>query len=205
MLDVSKCTNCGSSVEPEWSVCAECGEKLAPSLSCAPRGKQLNADWQPGKPFRDEDYSPDMVVIPAGEFMMGSPMEEPERDSSEGPQHRVVIATPFALGKYAVTFAEFDHFVQVAGYDHHPEDEVGRWERITVYPRKRNGSMRVGQGRRHRSVLVRWSIRARRTIIATALMGQVVKESTERRRCRLGLFPRTRLVYTRCMGMSGNG
>ena len=49
-----------------------------------------------------------MVVVPAGEFSMGSPESEPERGKEEGPQHRVRIAKPFAAGKFAVTFAEWD-------------------------------------------------------------------------------------------------
>ena len=45
-----------------------------------------------------------MVVIPAGEFMMGSPPSESKRDEDEGPQHRVRFGQPFAMGKYEVTF-----------------------------------------------------------------------------------------------------
>ena len=48
---------------------------------------------------------PEMVVVPAGSFAMGSPESEPQRESYEGPQHRVTIAKPFAVGKFAVTFA----------------------------------------------------------------------------------------------------
>ena len=39
---------------------------------------------------------------------MGSPAEEPEREDDEGPQHKVTIAKPFAMGRFAVTFAEWD-------------------------------------------------------------------------------------------------
>lgn len=39
-----------------------------------------------------------MVVIPAGSFTMGSPANEPERYSDEGPQRRVTIG-PFAIGR----------------------------------------------------------------------------------------------------------
>jgi formylglycine-generating enzyme required for sulfatase activity len=47
-----------------------------------------------------------MVAIPAGKFMMGSP--ESEKESDESPQHEVTIAMPFAVGKFTVTFAEWD-------------------------------------------------------------------------------------------------
>ncbi len=44
-----------------------------------------------------------LVYIPAGEFMMGSPQNEPGRSDNEGPQHKVKIAKPFYMGVYAVT------------------------------------------------------------------------------------------------------
>ena len=46
-------------------------------------------------------------LIPAGEFLMGSPESEPERDWFEGPQHRVVISQPFYIGVHEVTQAEY--------------------------------------------------------------------------------------------------
>ena len=58
--------------------------------------------------FKDLDIGPEMVVVPAGSFMMGSPPSEPERSDDEGPQHKVAIAKPFAVGRFAVTFAEWD-------------------------------------------------------------------------------------------------
>ena len=43
---------------------------------------------------------PEMVVIPAGTFIMGSPPNEAERNNDEGPQLKVTIAKPFAVGKF---------------------------------------------------------------------------------------------------------
>ena len=67
---------------------------------------------RPGKVFRDIEalWCPELVVIPAGSFIMGSPDDEPGRDSDEGPQHEVTFAQPFALARYPVTFEEYDHF-----------------------------------------------------------------------------------------------
>jgi len=76
----------------------------------------------PSPSFRDCPECPEMVVIPAGTFVMGSPSEEKERFSSEGPPRRVTIAQPFALGKYEVTFAEWDACVAVGGCTHRPGD-----------------------------------------------------------------------------------
>ncbi len=68
--------------------------------------------------FKDCDACPEMVVIPAGSFTMGSPANEDGRYDNEGPQHRVSIPRSFALGKYEVTKAEFAAFVHETGRDH---------------------------------------------------------------------------------------
>jgi formylglycine-generating enzyme required for sulfatase activity len=57
--------------------------------------------------FQDCPTCPEMVVVPAGSFTMGSPANEPDRSSSEA-QVRVMISAPFAVGRFAVTFDEWD-------------------------------------------------------------------------------------------------
>jgi formylglycine-generating enzyme required for sulfatase activity len=64
-----------------------------------------------GQTFRDCPDCPEMVVVPAGEFTMGSPEDEPGRAPSEGPQHKVRITRPFAVGKYEVMVKEYEAFV----------------------------------------------------------------------------------------------
>ena len=59
---------------------------------------------------------PQMVVIPAGRYTMGSPASENERKDDEGPQHRVRVGS-FAAGKYEITRGEFGAFVKESGYD----------------------------------------------------------------------------------------
>jgi formylglycine-generating enzyme required for sulfatase activity len=51
----------------------------------------------------------EMIPIPGGTFMMGSPEEEPGRAKDEGPQHEVQIR-PFWMGKTEVTWDEYDQF-----------------------------------------------------------------------------------------------
>ena len=66
---------------------------------------------QAGEKFRDCPDCPEMVVVPAGSYRMGS------RDgrSSELPVHEVAIGAPFAVGRYEVTFAEWDACVRDGG------------------------------------------------------------------------------------------
>ncbi len=67
------------------------------------------------KVFRDCLECPEIVVVSAGSFMMGSPSSEEGWSSDESPRHLVTIAKPFAVGKYEVTFAEWDACVADGG------------------------------------------------------------------------------------------
>ena len=58
---------------------------------------------------------PEMVVIPAGSFIMGSPSSEEGRDNDEGPQRTVQINYQFAVGKYEVTWTEWEACVADGG------------------------------------------------------------------------------------------
>jgi formylglycine-generating enzyme required for sulfatase activity len=64
-----------------------------------------------GKRFRDFDGAPEMIVVPAGTFLMGAPRGESDSEH-ERPQHRVSIARPFAVGVGPVTRGEFAAFVK---------------------------------------------------------------------------------------------
>ncbi len=74
--------------------------------------------------FRDElpdgSAGPEMIVIPAGTFLMGSPEGEEGGNDSERPQHRVTFARPFAIGRFAVTFEEWDAARAAGGVTHDP-------------------------------------------------------------------------------------
>jgi formylglycine-generating enzyme required for sulfatase activity len=56
-----------------------------------------------GTVFHDCALCPQMVVVPAGSFLMGSPETELGREVYESPQHRVMILKPFAVGRFEVT------------------------------------------------------------------------------------------------------
>jgi formylglycine-generating enzyme required for sulfatase activity len=86
-----------------------------------------------GRVFRDCPTCPEMVVVPAGEFMMGSPESERGRNKDEGPQRKVTISKPFAVGKFEVTFAQWDACVAESGCTHKPGDESwGRGRRPVI-------------------------------------------------------------------------
>ena len=69
-----------------------------------------------GDRFRDCPQCPEMVVVPAGSYRMGSPSYEQGRGEDEGPVHEVTIAAPFAIGRHEVTVAEFGRFADETGY-----------------------------------------------------------------------------------------
>ena len=67
-----------------------CGTALAQTPLSPAQEQALKA----GDVFRECALCPEMVAIPPGMFLMGSPDNEPERDDTEGPQHCVTIARP---------------------------------------------------------------------------------------------------------------
>ncbi len=81
---------------------------------------------------REVATGPEMIVIPEGEFMMGSPENEPERTAWEGPQHPVRIGARFGLGKYAVTFDEYDAYCAASGAEKPGDAGWGRGRRPVV-------------------------------------------------------------------------
>jgi formylglycine-generating enzyme required for sulfatase activity len=74
---------------------------LSAFLICAPAAAEQK------KTLRDCPTCPEMVVIPAGEFVMGSPQSE-SGHKDEKPQHTVKFAKPFAVSKFEVTFEQWD-------------------------------------------------------------------------------------------------
>jgi formylglycine-generating enzyme required for sulfatase activity len=109
---------------------ARCHEATATTGLTAAAKPLSNAEEQAlkrGDNFRECDNCPEMVVIPAGSFVMGSPASERNRLSSET-QLRVSIAAPFAVDKYAVTFDEWDTCVADGGCNGYTPADQG-WGR----------------------------------------------------------------------------
>jgi len=72
------------------------------------------------------DYCPDMVIVPAGSFIMGSLPTEQGRSSDEGPQHNVEFANAFAVSKFELTFEEWDTCVAYGDCPYVADSTVGR-------------------------------------------------------------------------------
>lgn len=88
-----------------------------------------SASAQPaGSELKDCPVCPVMVVIPPGEFVMGSNEFE-----SEKPPHKVTIAAPLAVGKFEVTFDEWDACFAAGGCKSNPGDQGwGRGKRPVI-------------------------------------------------------------------------
>lgn len=88
---------------------------------------------KPGETFKDCADCPEMVVVPAGAFLMGSPVNEHQRSNAEGPRHKVVIGKALAVGRHEVTFAEWDACAADGGCRHKPRDSGwGRGRRPVI-------------------------------------------------------------------------
>lgn len=86
---------------------------------------------EPGDVFQDCSGCPEMIVIPPGHFIMGSPESEPLRDADESPRHTVTIAAPFAVSRFEVTRDQYAAFAAATGRSSGPDCTVwvgDKWE-----------------------------------------------------------------------------
>jgi formylglycine-generating enzyme required for sulfatase activity len=92
-----------------------------------PARESVRSEGKPGESFTDCQGCGEMVIVPAGAFDMGSNAEY------EGPVHRVTIAKAFAIGRYEVTFDQWDRCVEEKGCKAQPDDrDWGRGERPMI-------------------------------------------------------------------------
>lgn len=102
--------------------------------------------YVPGEVITDsfltgDQSGPQLVVIPEGQFMMGSPAGERGRADHEGPRHRVVLNGGLALGRFEITVGEFRSFVAETGH----RTDAERSGRSRVYdPRTRRITNQTG-------------------------------------------------------------
>lgn len=116
-----------------------------------------STSFQVGDIFRECAACPEMVVLPKGIFMMGSPDLEWNRDKDEGPQHQVNIDYTLAVGRYEVTVAEFNAFVSSSSYEF--DDDCIVWTGRGYSKRNGNNWQSPGfsQGLQQPVVCVNWN------------------------------------------------
>jgi formylglycine-generating enzyme required for sulfatase activity len=103
------------------TVCAGSSLRLEPmsSRTAQALSQAEECGLAPKDLFRECRNCPDMVVVPAGEVLVGSSRAEIDSGlaaTNEGPQHRVVIKQPLAVGRFEVTRDQFAAFVNASGY-----------------------------------------------------------------------------------------
>jgi formylglycine-generating enzyme required for sulfatase activity len=124
-----------------------------------PPATDLLSEPKPGEIFRDCSHCPELVVVPAGAFIMGSSKDDIDNGlgaTNEGPQHRVLIKHAVAVGRFEVTRDQFETFVSASGYksgdrcytleSNTPRERVDRSFRNPGY----------AQGGNHPAVCVNW-------------------------------------------------
>jgi formylglycine-generating enzyme required for sulfatase activity len=78
------------------------------------QARRASGGLVPGDRFQDFDAGPQMIVVPPGDFMMGSP--KGEGADEERPQHKVEMKNAFAVGISPVTRGEFATFIDETNY-----------------------------------------------------------------------------------------
>ncbi len=87
--------------------------RFRPGIGVLPTGEPVvdgafvNLATPAGTVFRDADGAPAMRIVAAGDFLIGSPPADPDRANVEGPQKRIDIRRPFAIGVYPVLHGEY--------------------------------------------------------------------------------------------------
>lgn len=115
------------------------------------------------RPFRDCASCPPMVVVPAGQFVMGAELAESRALGlpdywavREQPRHRVVVDTAFAIARYEITREQFAAFSRDANY----EPASGCWHFIGsewLFDEQRNWrDAKIGQADDHPVTCINW-------------------------------------------------
>ncbi|NJD08403.1 MAG: hypothetical protein FIA97_18185 [Methylococcaceae bacterium] len=131
----------------------------------------------PGEIFRDCPLCPEMVVIPAGSFVMGSPASEKLRNRDESPQHPIDVRR-FAFGRNEVTRGQFATFAEATGHVADAPCQVmdGKWKSRSGTDWQRPG---FEQGDEHPAVCVSWRDALAYTAWLSGVTGQHYRLPTE--------------------------
>jgi formylglycine-generating enzyme required for sulfatase activity len=106
----------------------------------------------------------EMVLIPAGEFLMGSSAADKSDFGWEKPQHRVRITKPFYLGKYLVTQEQWESVMRTNPSSFKgPKNpvEMVSWDDCQVFLGRLNWKLGVGQGKFELPTEAQWEYACR--------------------------------------------
>jgi formylglycine-generating enzyme required for sulfatase activity len=112
-------------VEQAQSPPAPLPRQFFPEKGVQPLTPELERTLRPKDSFKECDSCPEMVVVPAGSFTMGTPADEPYRLKGEDPQHRVTLARPFAVGRFTISFDEWDACIADGGCGGYRDNDRG--------------------------------------------------------------------------------
>ena len=170
-----KCPKCNKVYPDEANYCGQCEEggkpiKLVPLEKPKPRAKpkakakpkarpKMTYIGENSKGYKEYRWNKDgstMILIPAGEFWMGSPPGEGNDD--EHPQHKVYL-DGYYIDKYEVTNEQFDSFVRATGHKTDAEKEGKGWVYDDKWVEKSGATWRTyyyAGKEKHPVVLVSW-------------------------------------------------
>lgn len=97
-------------------------------LPASPAARAADAARAPGTSFTDCDGCPEMIVVPDGSFVMGTPGAAAARGPAAAESQAIVVAIPrpFALGRFEVTRGQYARFIADSG--HEPQDGCRVWD-----------------------------------------------------------------------------
>jgi formylglycine-generating enzyme required for sulfatase activity len=97
--------------------------QIIPEKGVQPLTPELEQALRPKDSFKECVNCPEMVVVPKGSFIMGTPIGEIDRAKGEDPLHRVTFARPFAVGRFSISFDEWDACLADGGCDGNKGDD----------------------------------------------------------------------------------
>ncbi len=120
-------TGANSQTDPVWFFGRPVSSSAMELRQADPLSRGEEQALKPLDTFKECPACPEMVVVPSGKFIMGALVSEPASQDDERPEHQVTMKRLFAVGRYAITFAEWDACVADGGCrGYHPADKWGR-------------------------------------------------------------------------------
>lgn len=109
------CTICAALAWPSRDYLAARFAALLEALSPKVLSVEKERALMPAELFKECAGCPEMAMVPAGKFWMGSPPEEKGRSPDEDPRHEVAVGRPFAVSRFEITTEEWDVCVLLGG------------------------------------------------------------------------------------------